>query len=288
MWRDLSSNICRRSSWVSSHHAADFRIGISAAQVASGRPSPACSSASRVLLGALGIAQMADDPGQPPRGLRRQQRQGDGLGRHHRKRRHGWQRRALHGRQRDDPPRAALATSEGREHALSKRGTGQGSSVSVILRRASRAVNSGEKANNLRILPRPPYIHDRLARTSYTGTHHPMRFTPQFLDDLRARLPVSEVVGRRVKLKRAGQGVEGAVAVPAGEVAVLHGQRPEGILPRLLLRQARRHHLLPDGDRGRRLHRGGGAAGADGRPGAAGRRPPMPRGTSSAARRCTT
>jgi DNA primase len=32
-----------------------------------------------------------------------------------------------------------------------------------------------------------------------------MRFTPQFLDDLRSRLPVSEVVGRRVKLKRAGR-----------------------------------------------------------------------------------
>src|ERR1700732_2610885 len=32
-----------------------------------------------------------------------------------------------------------------------------------------------------------------------------MRFTPQFLDELRARLPVSEVVGRRVKLKRAGR-----------------------------------------------------------------------------------
>src|SRR5713101_8313356 len=32
-----------------------------------------------------------------------------------------------------------------------------------------------------------------------------MRFTPQFLEDLRARLPVSEVVGKRVKLKRAGR-----------------------------------------------------------------------------------
>ena len=32
-----------------------------------------------------------------------------------------------------------------------------------------------------------------------------MRFTPQFLDDLRARLPVSEVVSKRVKLKRAGR-----------------------------------------------------------------------------------
>jgi DNA primase len=32
-----------------------------------------------------------------------------------------------------------------------------------------------------------------------------MRFPPPFLDELRARLPVSEVVGRRVKLKRAGR-----------------------------------------------------------------------------------
>lgn len=32
-----------------------------------------------------------------------------------------------------------------------------------------------------------------------------MRFTPQFLEELRARLPVSEVVGRRVKLKKAGK-----------------------------------------------------------------------------------
>jgi DNA primase len=36
-----------------------------------------------------------------------------------------------------------------------------------------------------------------------------MRFTPQFLEELRARLPVSEVVGRRVKLKRAGKEYKG-------------------------------------------------------------------------------
>ena len=36
-----------------------------------------------------------------------------------------------------------------------------------------------------------------------------MRFTPQFLDELRARLPVSEVVGRRVKLKKAGKEFKG-------------------------------------------------------------------------------
>src|SRR5476651_1147889 len=38
-----------------------------------------------------------------------------------------------------------------------------------------------------------------------TRRQSPMRFTPQFLDELRARLPVSEVVGRRVKLKKAGR-----------------------------------------------------------------------------------
>src|SRR5512132_3179282 len=32
-----------------------------------------------------------------------------------------------------------------------------------------------------------------------------MRFPPQFLDELRARLPVSEVVGRRVRLKKVGR-----------------------------------------------------------------------------------
>jgi DNA primase len=32
-----------------------------------------------------------------------------------------------------------------------------------------------------------------------------MRFPPQFLDELRARLPVSEVVGRRVRLKKTGR-----------------------------------------------------------------------------------
>ena len=36
-----------------------------------------------------------------------------------------------------------------------------------------------------------------------------MRFTPQFLDDLKARLPVSEVVGKRVKLVRSGRELKG-------------------------------------------------------------------------------
>ena len=37
----------------------------------------------------------------------------------------------------------------------------------------------------------------------------PMRFAPQFLDELRARLPVSAVVGKRVRLKKAGRSGRG-------------------------------------------------------------------------------
>src|SRR5829696_7188612 len=42
-------------------------------------------------------------------------------------------------------------------------------------------------------------------RTIPSRVQVPMRFPPSFLDELRARLPVSEVVGRRVKLKKAGR-----------------------------------------------------------------------------------
>src|SRR4051794_41967588 len=36
-----------------------------------------------------------------------------------------------------------------------------------------------------------------------------MRFPPSFIDEVKARLPVSEVVSRRVKLKRAGREFKG-------------------------------------------------------------------------------
>src|ERR1700693_6530047 len=59
-----------------------------------------------------------------------------------------------------------------------------------------------------------------------------------------------------------GQGVQGAVAVPAGKDAVLYRQRPEAILSRLLHRQARQLLRLGDGDGGRLLPRGAGGGGA--------------------------
>jgi DNA primase len=56
---------------------------------------------------------------------------------------------------------------------------------------------------------RHPYIAIQLAPTCDSPHTQSMRFTPQFLDELRARLPVSEVVGRRVKLKKAGREFKG-------------------------------------------------------------------------------
>ena len=53
-----------------------------------------------------------------------------------------------------------------------------------------------------RIQSRPlfsPRIRATLSRES------PCASPPQFLDELRARLPVSEVVGKRVKLRKAGR-----------------------------------------------------------------------------------
>src|SRR5215213_11053075 len=66
-------------------------------------------------------------------------------------------------------------------------------------------VNSWEKRTIFIIEAARHFRHARLARARLKTAKSMMRFTPQFLDDLRARLPVSEVVGRRVKLKRAGR-----------------------------------------------------------------------------------
>src|SRR4249920_1493752 len=54
-----------------------------------------------------------------------------------------------------------------------------------------------------------------------------MRFSPEFLDELRARLPVSEVVGRRVKLKKAGGEVKGLSPLQQGKWAsfAVRGQK---------------------------------------------------------------
>ena len=76
----------------------------------------------------------------------------------------------------------------------------------------------------------------------------------------------------------------GPVAVQRREDAVVFRQRPEGLLPRLLVRQARRRLHLPDGDRRARFSRGGGEGGGDGGPADAGAQP-RGRGARPAPRR---
>ena len=148
-------------------------------------------------------------------------------------------------------------------------------------------MNSGEKPNNLRILPRQPYIHGRLAYAQLTAKS-PMRFTPQFLDELRARLPVSEVVGRRVKLKKAGREWKGLSPFQQEKSPSFTVNDQKGF-----------YHDFSSGKHGDIISflmetEGVGfteaverLASMAGRAAAGGRRP-MPRGTSSAARRCTT
>src|SRR6187200_2013017 len=89
-------------------------------------------------------------------------------------------------------------------------------------------VNSRENPNNSRNSPRPPYIHRRLARASDSGQksahalHAPIsRRSARPASGFGSRRPAREV-------EAGGAGVEGAVAVPAGEITIVYRQRPEG------------------------------------------------------------
>ncbi len=96
-----------------------------------------------------------------------------------------------------------------------------------------------------------------------------MRFPPQFLDELRARLPVSEVVGRRVKLKKAGREWKGLSPFNKEKTPVVLRQRPEDGVVRLFLRQERLDLRFRDADRRPYLPGSGRAAGRAGRHAAA-------------------
>ena len=92
-----------------------------------------------------------------------------------------------------------------------------------------------------------------------------MRFPPQFLDELRERLPVSEVVGRRVKLKKAGREWRGLSPFNQEKTPSFFVNDQKSGVVRLLLRQERHHLRFRHDDRGGHLPRGGRAAGGDGR-----------------------
>ena len=62
-----------------------------------------------------------------------------------------------------------------------------------------------------------------------------MQFSPKLLDEIRARVPVSQVVSRKVELKRAGREMKGLSPFKQERDALLLRQRPQGLLVRLLL-----------------------------------------------------
>src|SRR4029450_6800338 len=78
-----------------------------------------------------------------------------------------------------------------------------------------------------------------------------MRFPPQFLDELRARLPVSEVVGRRVRLKRAGREWKGLAPVQQENTAVVSVHDPQEKPPSFPVNDQKGfYHDFPSGKHG--------------------------------------
>ncbi len=145
-------------------------------------------------------------------------------------------------------------------------------SLGSMMRR--RPVNSREKPDNLRILRwrslYPWSVGKPCSRDSRTAQLSHMRFTPQFLDELRARLPVSEVVGRRVKLKKAGREWKGLSPFQQEKSPSFTVNDQKGFYHDFSSGKHGDIISLPDGDRRRRLHRSRRAAGLDGRRAAAG------------------
>ncbi|MET4843731.1 hypothetical protein ABIF62_004226 [Bradyrhizobium japonicum] len=105
-----------------------------------------------------------------------------------------------------------------------------------------------------------------------------MRFTPQFLDELRARLSVSEVVGKRVKLKKAGREWKGLSPFQQEKTPSFYVNDQKGFYHDFSsgkhgdithLRDGDRRPAVRGGRRAARRHGGAGAAGGDAGRGAA-------------------
>ena len=97
-----------------------------------------------------------------------------------------------------------------------------------------------------------------------------MRFTPQFLDELRARLPVSEVVGRRVKLRKAGREWKGLSPFNKEKTPSFFVNDQKAMWFDFSSGKNGNIFDFPDADRGRELPGSGRAAGRAGRRAAAG------------------
>ena len=69
-------------------------------------------------------------------------------------------------------------------------------------------------------------------------------FPATFVDDLRARADIVQVIQEHVSLKKARQQLQGPVPVPRREDPVVPRQPREGVLPLLRLRRRRRRHQV--------------------------------------------
>ena len=104
-----------------------------------------------------------------------------------------------------------------------------------------------------------------------------MKFTNEFLSEIRARVPVSQVVGARVKLKKDGREWRGLSPFNEERTPSFFVNDQKAILLRFFVGQKRRHLHLSGRSRGPQLSRGGRAAGRHGGP-------RMPRATPKARR----
>ncbi len=122
-------------------------------------------------------------PALPDPALDRRHGAGDGHGRHLR----GGGHRIGRGRTRPDrlPVRARGGVRPADERGRGAQAHGRGAGLT--------RVKAGD--NRVRVL----------AKTARAANLSPMKFPPEFLDEIRARLPVSEVVARRVKLRKQGR-----------------------------------------------------------------------------------
>ena len=82
-----------------------------------------------------------------------------------------------------------------------------------------------------------------------TGGWLMARFDERFIDEVRARTGLADLVGRYVTLKKDGRKHKGLCPFHAGEDAQLHGGGREGIFPLLRLLRPRRRHRLSATDR---------------------------------------
>ena len=75
----------------------------------------------------------------------------------------------------------------------------------------------------------------------------PGRIPQHFIDELIARADIVELIGSRVPLKKARQGIQGLLPVPRREDAVVSRRARQAVLSLLRLRRARHRDRLPDG-----------------------------------------